>query len=454
MIRIASGSGYWGDWPQAPGLQVRSGPIDYLVMDYLAEVTLSIMHKQKRRNPESGYATDFIGDVGELLPEIKEKNIKVLASAGGVNPMACARALLAKADELGVKGLRVGVVSGDDILDRLKGEENGAALELSRMDPADPELEEILPKLASANVYFGAFPIVQALREGADVVLTGRCTDPSLTLAPIIHEFGIAEDDWDALSFGTVIGHILECGSQASGGNFLGDWRAIPDADRIGFPIAEVYAKDRAVVTKHESLGGLVSLPVVKEQLVYEIGDPRNYLTPDCTADFTTIHLEDAGENRVEVTGVGGGPPPETLKVSCTYEGGFIVTGQITYCWPEAAAKARAAGELVRKRAENKFGADAFDAWNIEVIGAGACHGALVGEGVDPPEAVLRISAHSWNKAACDGLGRELAPMVLTGPPGATGFAGGRPRASSVLAYWSGLIDPGAVRPRVEVIEG
>jgi hypothetical protein len=453
MIRIGSGSGYWGDWPQAPKLMIESGPLDYLVMDYLAEVTISIMHKQKRRDPNAGFATDFVNDIGDLLPQIKDKGVKVLASAGGVNPRACALALLAKAEKLGVRGLKVGIVEGDDILGRLTGEIDGRP-KLYRMSPDEPELGAIGGALASANVYLGAFPIVEALRQGADLVVTGRCTDPSLTLGPIIHEFGVGEADWDALAFGTVVGHILECGSQASGGNFMGDWRAVPDADRIGFPIAEVYGKDRAVITKHANLGGLVSMAVVKEQLVYEIGDPEQYLTPDVTADFTTIQLKDIGKDKVEVTGVKGSPPPPKLKVSCTYDGGFMVTGQITYCWPEAREKALAAGALIRKRAENKFGKEAFDQWSIEAIGAGACHGALAGQGIDPPEVVLRIAAHSWNKDACDGLGRELAPMVLTGPPGATGFAGGRPRASSVLAYWSGLIDREQVKPHVEVLGG
>lgn len=451
MIRIGSGSGYWGDWPQAPKLMIESGPLDYLVMDYLAEVTISIMHKQKRRNPDAGFATDFLNDIGELLPQIKEKGVKVLASAGGVNPRACARALLAKAEEMGVHGLEVGIVEGDDILDRLAASE-GDQPELYRMSEDEPDIHRIDKELQSANVYLGAFPLAKALSEGADIVVTGRCTDPSLTLAPIIHEFGVKEDDWDALAFGTVIGHILECGSQASGGNYMGDWRAVPDADRIGFPIAEVHGKDRAVITKHSNLGGLVSRAVVTEQLVYEIGDPKHYLTPDVTADFTSIQLKDIGPDQVEVTGVKGTPPPPKLKVSCTYDGGFSVTGQITYCWPEAKEKALAAGELIRKRTENKFGKEAFDAWRIETIGAGACHGSLVGPDVNPPEVVLRIAAHSWDRAACDGLGRELAPMVLTGPPGATGFAGGRPRASAVLAYWSGLIDREQVQPNVEVL--
>lgn len=456
MIRIASGQGYWGDWGQAPALQIKGGPIDYLVMDYLAEVTLSIMHKQKRKNPEAGFAADFVNDIGPLLPDILEKNVRVIASAGGVNPRACARALIARAESMGLKGLKVGVVLGDDILGRVRGEESGegptaGAPDLRSMDPDQPALEKILPTLSSANVYFGAWPIAEALGRGANIVVTGRCTDPGLTLAPILHEFKVAPDDWDALAFGTVIGHILECGAQASGGNFLGDWRAVPNMDRLGFPIAEIEAPGRAVITKHAGLGGLVSSAVVKEQLLYEIGDPKNYITPDVVADFTTIRLKDLGPDRVEVAGVRGTPQPPTLKVSATYDGGFMVTGQITYCWPEAAEKARAAGELLRKRVENKIGKDKIDRWNLETVGLNACHGPIAA-GSEPDEVVLRIAAHSWDEKACNELGKELAPLVLTGPPGATGFAGGRPKASAVLAFWSGLIPREQVAPVVEVI--
>lgn len=452
MIRIASGQGYWGDWPQAPALQVRSGAIDYLVMDYLAEVTMSIMHKQRQRDPNSGYATDFVSDIGVLLPEIMAKNVKVIASAGGVNPRACARALLAKAEAAGVKGLKVGIVEGDDILGQLNG--GAQKLDLKALEADGPSLAEIMPRMTSANVYLGARPIVEALAKGAQIVVTGRCTDTGLSLAPVIHEFGVGEDDWDALAMGTIIGHIMECGAQASGGNFLGDWRAVPHPEKIGFPIAEIHSRDRAVITKHESLGGLVIPAVVKEQLLYEIGDPRSYLTPDCVADFTSIRLKEIGKHRVEVTGIRGRPAPPTLKVSCVYDAGWKVTGQITYVWPEAKAKARAAGELIKARVERVVDPKKFDEWRIECVGADACHGALVADFPEPQEVTLRISARSMDRAACDYVGRELVPLVLTGPPGATGFAGGRPRASAVAAYWSGLIPREQVTPKVEVLEG
>jgi len=453
MIRIASGQGYWGDWPQAAALQIRSGPIDYMVMDYLAEVTMSIMHKQRKRDPErGGFAADFIDDIGPLLPEIVAKNIRIIASAGGVNPRACARAMLAKAKDLGVAHLRVGIVEGDDILEDLTGA-SGRRLDLKALDDDAPPLDQIRAKLTSANVYLGAFPIAEALRQGAQIVVTGRCTDPALSLGPIINEFKISESDYDALAFGTVIGHLLECGAQASGGNFMGDWRSVPQPERFGFPIGEVESSARAVITKHASLGGLVTPAVLKEQLCYEIGNPRAYLTPDVTADFTTIRLKEIGKDRVEVAGIKGTPPPSTLKVSCVYEAGWKLSGQITYCWPEAYAKACAAGELLRRRVENKLG-NVFDEWRIETIGANACHGALAGHPESAEEVTLRISVRGQDRAAVDYVGRELAPLVLTGPPGATGFAGGRPRASEVAAFWSGAIDRKLVTPKVEVLEG
>lgn len=442
MIRIAAGQAFWGDWPQAPELQVRSGPIDYLVLDYLAEVTVAILDKQMRRDAEAGYARDFVSDVGDLLPDIVDRGIRVVASAGGVNPRGCAEALLARAAEQGIDGLRVGIVGGSDVTDRLA---------LRPLSEDERPFEEVESRIASAHAYLGARPIVRALEEGAQVVVTGRCTDAALALAPVIHEFALAPDDWDALALGTVVGHVLECGAHATGGNFLGDWRAVQGAERIGFPIAEMSAPDRAVITKHEALGGLVTAATVKEQLLYEIGDPRAYVTPDCIADFTSIELADQGGDRVEITGVRGNPAPETLKVTCVYDAGWKVSGELTYCWPEALEKARAAGDLLKKRTERKVG-DVFDEWLVELVGSDACFGPLGDPAPDPDEVVLRVSARSDDRGACDHLGREIVGLILSGPPGATGYAGGRPRASKVNGIWSGLLPREAVTPRVEVL--
>ncbi|PLX29949.1 MAG: DUF1446 domain-containing protein, partial [Ignavibacteria bacterium] len=265
-IRIASGQGFWGDLIDAHYHQVTRGPIDYLMMDFLAEVTMSIMQKQKLRNPELGYARDLPGQIGRMLPHIKEKNIKVITNGGGVNPIACKDAIFREAEKAGIKGIKVGVVIGDNILhdiDRL----NAAGIPLSNMETGE-SIDGIRDRIVSANVYLGAYPIVEALEKGADIVITGRTTDTGLTLAPMIHEFGWAADDWDKLSAGTVAGHILECGGQSSGGNFLGDWRSVPDLAHIGFPIAEAQQDGTVVITKHENTGGLVSVPTIKEQLL------------------------------------------------------------------------------------------------------------------------------------------------------------------------------------------
>ena len=291
-IRIASGQGFWGDLIDAPYHQVTKGEIDYLVMDYLAEVTMSILQKQKNKNPAFGYARDIPDLMKRILPIIKEKKIKVITNGGGVNPIACAEAVINVAKELKIKDLKIGVIIGDDINSRID-EIISSGCKLNNMDTGE-SVKSIKDKLLSANVYFGAFPIVEALKQEADIVITGRTTDTGLTLAPMIYEFGWKKNDYDLLSAGTVAGHILECGAQSSGGNFLGDWESIPNIAEIGFPIAEAYPNGEVIITKHKNTGGRVSFETVAEQLVYEIGDPVQYITPDCVADFTSIKLEES----------------------------------------------------------------------------------------------------------------------------------------------------------------
>ncbi len=310
-IRIASGQGFWGDLQRAPIDQARNGPIDYLVMDYLAEVTMSILQKQKLRNPALGYARDFVEVVTELLPDIKEKGFTIISNAGGVNPLACRDAIVANAKERGISGVKIAVVTGDDLLDDLDAL-LADGVELKHMETGEP-LAPVRDQMVSANAYLGAGPIVEALAQGADVVITGRTTDTGLTLAPMIHEFGWDREDWDKMAAGTVAGHILECGAQSSGGNFT-DWQTVPDMARIGFPIVEARPDGTFTVTKHEGTGGLVSRQTVAEQLLYEIGDPKDYITPDCVADFTSIHLAADGANRVRVHGIAGEPDTEFLQ--------------------------------------------------------------------------------------------------------------------------------------------
>lgn len=450
-IRIASGQGFWGDLIEAPYLQVTKGDIDYLVMDYLAEVTMSILQKQKNKNPQLGYARDIPELMRRILPICSEKRIKIITNGGGVNPKACAEAVLNVAKELNIVNLKVAVISGDDIKDRI-GELIALGAKLENME-SNESIETILNKLVSANVYFGAFPIVEALSQGADIVITGRTTDTGLTLAPMIYEFGWSKDNYDLLSAGTVAGHILECGAQATGGNFLGDWQSIENFAEIGFPIAEAFPNGEVIITKHENLGGKVTIETVSEQLVYEIGNPKLYITPDCIADFTTIKLEQIGENRVKVFDVKGEKETEFYKVSCSYSSGWSAAATLTYSWPQALTKAKKADEILRKRME-LLGLK-FDEIRTEFIGVNACHGPIAvqldEENIN--EVVLRVAVRGDDYNSIERFGKEIAPLILTGPPSVTGFAGGRPKPSEVIAYWPALIPKKLVQPNVEIME-
>jgi hypothetical protein len=450
-LRIASGQGFWGDLQRAPIDQARKGPIDVLVMDYLAEVTMSIMQKQKLRDPSAGYARDFVEVCTELAPDIVEKGFKIISNAGGVNPTACAEAIVAGARERGARGLRVAVVTGDDLLGRLD-ELLADGVELEHMETGQP-LAEVRDRIVSANAYLGAGPIVEALEAGADIVVTGRTTDTGLTLAPMAHAFGWDMADWDKMAAGTVAGHILECGAQASGGNFT-DWQTVPDMASIGFPIVEARPDGSFTVTKHEGTGGLVNRGTVSEQLLYEIGDPTDYITPDVVADFTSIQLADRGGDRVEVSGISGAEDTPFLKVSAAYADGWKATSTLVYAWPDAAEKARAAARILRQRLD-ALGL-AFDEFRAEILGLNALSEAESADPVteaDLDEVQLRVSVRGQDKDAVTQFGREIAPLILTGPSAVTGFAGGRPRPSEVIAYWPALIPKDRVQTEVRVLE-
>jgi hypothetical protein len=447
-IIIASGQGFWGDLVDAPLHQAKGGKIDYLVMDYLAEVTMSILQKQKLKNPAFGYARDIPPLMEKLLPLMKEKKFKVITNGGGVNPEYCREEIFKVAKKLGLKNLKIGVVTGDDILDRIN-ELISKGIELNNMETGESAVS-VKEKLLSANVYLGAAPVVECLKAGADIVITGRVTDTGLTLAPMIYEFGWDMNNFDLMAAGTVAGHILECGGQASGGNFLGDWKSVPDMANIGFPIAEAYPNGEIVITKHEGTGGLVSVDTVSEQLVYEIGNPKDYITPDCIADFTSIKLENTGENRVRVYNVKGMPATAYYKVSMSYLDGYSASGSLTYCAPDALEKAKAADDILRKRLKNLD--LKFDEIRTEFQGYNACHGPLADEIPEPNEVVLRIGVRSHDKESVERFGKEIAPLILTGPPGVTGFAGGRPKPSEVVAYWPALIPKTEVGYHVDVV--
>jgi Acyclic terpene utilisation family protein AtuA len=450
-VRIGSGQGFWGDWLDAPARQVRGGPIDYLMMDYLAEVTMSILQKQRSRDPSLGYAKDFVPLMDDLLPDLVARNIRVTSNAGGVNPEACARAVLGVARERGLTGtVRVGIVTGDDILDRLDDFEARGVL-LENMDTGEP-LSAVRSQVLSANAYLGAAPVVEALERDARVVITGRVTDTGLTLGPIMHAFGWRADAWDRLAAGTVAGHIIECGAQASGGNCLFDWRRIPGMADPGYPIVEAQDDGTFVVTKHSGTGGRVSVETVTEQLVYEMGDPHNYITPDVVADFTTIQLRPDGKDRVRVFGVRGRPATDKLKVSISYFYGFKAVGTLVYAWPDAYAKARAADRILRERLD-RLGL-AFEEVLTEFVGVDATHGRLAGRPHDElPEVQLRVGVRARERKPVERFTREIAPLILNGPPSVTGFAGGRPKVEEIVAFWPALIPKREIRPAVEIVE-
>ncbi len=477
-VRVAGGQGFWGDLLTAPVDQVRGGPIDYLMLDYLAEVTMSIVQKQRQRDPSAGYARDFITLMREILPDCVEKDIKVLSNAGGVNVPGCAEAIKETARELGLGGrLKIGVVTGDDILPRLD-EFAEKGIEITNMETGEP-LSAIRDKVQSANVYLGASGLVEALGKGAQVIVGGRLTDTGLTLAPLMHEFGWKFDDWDRVSAGTIAGHIIECGAQASGGNCQFEWDQIPNMANVGFPIVEGQADGSFIVTKHEGTGGRVNVQSVKEQLLYEMGDPKAYITPDVVADFSSIHLENAGEDRVRVFGITGNPSTEFYKVSIAYSHGYKAVGTLVYSWPDAYKKAQAADKILRERLD-RLGLK-FDVILTEFVGVNATHGHLAwsadtpvrsspkienvfagGTGdadksvrvpYDIPEVQLRFGVRGQSKADVERFTKELAPLILTGPPAVTGFAGGRPKVEEIMAYFPALIPKHLIETKVEIVE-
>jgi len=435
-VRIAAGQGFWGDWLEAPHRQVTGGPVDYLMMDYLAEVTMSILQKQKSRDPSLGYAKDFIPQMERILPIVAERRIKITANAGGVNPRGCAQAVAETARRLRLGGkLRIGVVTGDDLLGRLDGL-LARGHELRNLDTGRP-LSDVRDRVVSANAYLGAWPVVEALRGGADIVVTGRVTDTGLTLAPLIHTFGWRPDAWDLLAAGTVAGHTIECGAQCSGGNCQVDWERIPDLANVGYPIVEAAPGGTFEITKHPGTGGRISVAGVTEQLDYEMGN-----------------LEQTAKDRVQVSGVRGRPATDKLKVSIGYFYGYKAVGTLVYAWPDAYKKAQAADRILRERLAD-LGLT-FESVLTEFVGADATHGPLARASTpldQLPEVQLRIGVRSPEKAAVERFTREIAPLILNGPPSVTGFAGGRPKPEEIVAYWPALLDKRTVEPCVEVVD-
>ncbi len=447
-VRIGGASGFWGDSAVAAPQLVASGAIDYLVFDYLAELTMSILAGARLRNPEAGYAGDFV-DVAmkAVLHEVVERGIRVVSNAGGVNPRGCARALAAMAATQGVE-LAIAVVEGDDVmplLPVLRGEG------VHEMHTGAPLPQRVL----SANAYLGAQPIRAALDAGAQVVITGRCVDSAVTLGVLMHEFGWADDDYDRLAGGSLAGHIIECGCQATGGLYT-DWDTVPDWPGIGYPIVECAADGGFVVTRPAGTGGKVSPAVVAEQMLYEIGDPAAYLLPDVTCDFTAVTMAADGEERVQVRGARGRPPGAACKVSATCAEGFRCSAQLTIIGFEAVAKARRTGEAILARTRSMFaraGWPDYSATLVEVLGAESCYGPHARDGARATrEAVLRVSATHPVREALELFAREIAPAGTSWAPGTTG-AGGRPSVSPSIRQFAFLLDKARLAPAVVIGE-
>ena len=444
LVRIGGASGFWGDSSLGPVQLVRAGDIDYLVFDYLAELTMSILATARLKRPDEGYATDFVSvALRSVLKQAVDKGIRIVSNAGGVNPKGCAAAVQALADELGAK-VRIAVVEGDDVQPLAAAMRAAGTVEMSSGEPM-PE------RMVTANAYLGALPVARALDAGADIVVTGRCVDSAVTLGVLVHEFRWAPDDFDRLAAGSLAGHIIECGCQATGGLHT-DWALVPDWADIGYPIVECREDGSFVVTKPPQTGGLVTPATVGEQLLYEIGDPASYLLPDVVCDFRQVRMEQAGPHRVLVTGARGRPPTDTYKVSATVPAGFKVSGQLTIVGIDAPAKARRTGAALLERGGRLLRASGFAdfvATNVELLGTESAYGPHA-RPLPTREVVLRLTVTHEDKRALEIFSREFAAPGTSWSPGTTG-AGGRPSVSPVLRQFAWLIAKEQVTPTVTV---
>ena len=446
IVRIGGASGFWGDSPEAAGQLLKAG-VDYIMFDYLAEVTMAIMARARAKDPAQGYATDFVKTVmASILPEIASRKVKVLANAGGINPHACRDALLELLEAQGLK-LKVAIVLGDDLMDR---SDRYRAEGLREID-----LGTLFPKKPwSANAYLGAVPIAAALAAGADIVITGRCADSALVLGPLIHEFGWALDDYGRLACGSLAGHVIECGCQATGGNFS-DWREVDGWDDMGFPIIECSADGSFVVTKPAGTGGLVSLLSVGEQVVYEINDPARYVLPDVVCDFTAVVLAQDGPDRVRVRGARGTAPTDSYKLSVTYQDGYRCTAMFTLCGREAKAKAMRVAEALLKRTRRLFGERGYGDYirtSSKLLGTEDQYGPHANPRLqDSREVVLRLDVQHADRAATDIFAQEIAPAGLAMAPGRCGLVGGRPNVQPVIGHAGFLVPKSDVRVSFDI---
>lgn len=450
-VRIGNAQAFWGDDPRAPARLAAQAPnLDYLTLDYLAEVSMSILAKQRERDPSAGYPRDFLDVIRSLAPLWRGgRKFRLVTNAGGLCPRGCARAVIQILREAGCRSLKVAVVTGDDVLpifrEALSANRDDRFAHLETGEP----LGSIGEKLVTANAYLGAAPLAEALNNGADVVITGRVADPSLIVAPCVAHFGWSLADYGRLAGATVAGHLIECGTQVTGG-ISTDWLELPEDAEIGFPIAEVSADGSCVITKPRGTGGRVDERTVKEQLLYEIGDPGNYLSPDVTVSFLSLQIRDEGNDRVQVIGATGRPPPSSYKVSATYHAGFRAVGMLTIVGRDAVAKAERCARVVLGRLTEQGVRPAR--WQVECLGAGAVAPGVLAPSAPLHETVLRIAVGDPSRAVVEKFTQEMAPLVASGPQGTTGYAEGRPRVRDVFGYWPALIDRALVRPMVEFV--
>ena len=442
-LRIGCASGFWGDSEFAAAQLVQRGGINVLVFDYLAEITMSLLIRAKAKDPALGYAPDFVTTIQPLMKELKSRGIKVIANAGGVNPSACRAALVAAARAEGVD-LKIAAVLGDDLMPRLDALRAAGVKEMFSGEPF-PQ------KVMSANAYLGAFPIAAALAAGADIVVTGRCVDSAVALAPLIDAFGWTAADHDLLAQGSLAGHLIECGTHVTGGNYT-DWETVPGWDDVGFPIAECRADGSFVITKPEGTGGLVCPSTVGEQMLYEIGDPRAYVLPDVVCDFTGVTLTQDGSDRVEVKGARGLAPTDQAKVSVTYADGFRAMSLFMIGGIDAGAKARRVGAALLARMRRHYaqrGWPDFTDTCVEAIGAEDTYGPHARP--NAREVMLKVGVRHPVKDALELFSREVAPMALMSAPAITGFTGGRPKVQPVVRLFSCLIPKTQVSASIDM---
>ncbi len=439
-VRVGNAGGYWGDDLSAMRRQLEQGRLDYLTQDFLAEITMSILQKQKSRKPELGYAVDFLHQIEQSLPLLKDAPTRIISNAGGINPAGCAEQVARLAREAGAS-LEIAVVEGDDLMGRID-QLLADGHRLANMETGEP-LSSIRDRIESANVYLGTAPVVEALRAGARIVVTGRVTDTGITAAPPTFEFGWELEDWDRQAAAVVAGHILECGAQATGGNMT-DWDSVPSFENMAYPIAEFRADGSFEVTRPPESGGVVNLQSVTSQLVYEMGDPRSYVTPDVVADFTSIRLAESGPDRVRVSGVQGGPRPDRLKVSVSYHDGYKAHGTMIVSAPDAVAKSRRMAEVFWSRLDLEF-----EETRTELVGYDACHRHLAPP-VDPPEVLLRLGARDSEAGKLEEFAKLFTSLILNTVSGVA-IVGARPRVQNVVAYWPCLIPASEVTPTVTV---